>query len=186
MTIETPAGGPLAQWRTQWVRWLILAAFAVGGSLFAYQITSDPGPPTAAQYVAKNSYRSIAPADFKIQGETVACGKVGVVLDPSLMDVGAAFPGFIILNPRVMSHLPKVVALYAYGHECGHQLHGVSEEEADCYSVVRGQAQGWLDEAGVQAICDFWKPQARADNIHLPGPERCELMKRCLAMAKGK
>jgi len=91
---------------------------------------------------------------------------------------------FIILNPARMQKLPKVVRLYAFGHECGHQLHGVSEEMADCYAVTRGQAQGWLDAAGVEAICAFWKPYA-GDNKHLPGPERCELMKRCFAKAKG-
>jgi len=48
--------------------------------------------------------------------------------------------------------------------------------------VTRGQAQGWLDAAGVEAICAFWKPYA-GDNKHLPGPERCELMKRCFARA---
>ena len=184
MNSEVPTPAPLKLWRNKWLRGALLTTTAIAGSIVACQMTSDPGPPTVAEYAAKNPLRTVAPADFTIAGQTTVCAKVPVVLDPTLMDVGAAYPGFIILNPRVMSHLPKVVALYAFGHECGHQLHGVSEEEADCYAVVRGEAQGWLDEAGVQQICDFWKPQARVDNKHLPGPERCELMKRCFAMAK--
>ena len=170
-------------WQNNWLRLVLLGGLAVGGGLFAYQMMSDPGPPTIAEYVAYNPDRSIAPADFKIDGEAVTCGKAQVALNPSLMDVAAAHPGFIILNPRRLEHLPKVIALYAFGHECGHQLHGVSEEMADCYAVTRGQVQGWLDAAGVDAICAFWKPYA-GDNKHLPGPERCELMKRCFAKAK--
>jgi hypothetical protein len=53
---------------------------------------------------------------------------------------------------------------------------------ADCYAVMRGQAQGWLDAAGVQTICDFWGKTKSAGG-HLPGPERCALMQRCFARA---
>jgi len=174
----------LITWQTGWLRWLLLGALAIGGGLFAYDMLSDPGPPTLEQYIAYAPGRTLAPADYTIDGAGIACGTARVVLNSSLDDVAAAHPGFIILNPARMQKLPKVVRLYAFGHECGHQLHGVSEEMADCYAVTRGQAQGWLDAAGVEAICAFWKPYA-GDNKHLPGPERCELMKRCFAKAKG-
>ena len=169
--------------RTKWLRWLVLAVIALGGGWLAYDLASDPGPPTLGQYLAYAPGRSMAPPGYTIDGEPTTCGKVQVVLNPSLDDVAAAHPGFIILNPKRMEALPRVVRLYAFGHECGHQLHGVSEEMADCYAVTRGEAQGWLDAAGVDAICAFWKPYA-GDNKHLPGPGRCELMQRCFAKAR--
>ena len=171
-------------WTAKHLRWLLLGAVAIGGSGLAYEFTSDPGPPTIAQYLAFAPDRSMAPPGYSIDGTGVACGKVQVVFNPSLDNVAAAHPGFIIINPRQFDKLPKVVRLYAFGHECGHQLHGVSEELADCYAVTRGEAQGWLDAGGVEAICNFWKPYA-GDNQHLPGPARCELMRRCFAKAKG-
>jgi hypothetical protein len=104
------------------------------------------------------------------------------VLNPSLNDIAAAYPGYIILNPDRFRALPKVVRLYAFYHECGHQMRGPSEEAADCYAVEVGRRDGWLDLLGIQAICDFWRPYA-GDSVHLPGPERCKLMKRCFEAA---
>ena len=169
-------------WTPARLRVLFLAALALAGSLFAYQMASDSGPPTLEEYLANKPGRTLAPADYAVEGVPLTCGKVRVVLDTALDDVAAAHPGFVILNPKAFDKLPKVVRLYAFGHECGHQLHGVSEEMADCYAVTRGQAQKWLDAASVQAICDFWKPLA-TDKGHLPGAARCEAMKRCFAMA---
>ena len=170
-------------WTLARLRWLLLGTLAIAGAWFAYDITSDPGPPTLEQYIAYAPGRTLAPADYKIDGVPAACGKVRIVLNTALNDVAAAHPGFVILNPKHFAVLPKVVRLYAFGHECGHQLHGPSEEMADCYAVMRGEAQGWLDADGVQSVCDFWKASA-GDNVHLPGPARCELMKRCFASAK--
>jgi len=172
-------------WTRSRLRLLLLSGLAVAGALFAYQLSSAPSaPPTLAEYLAYAPGRTLAPAGYGVDGTPLACGPVQIVLDPKLDDVAAAHPGFVILNPAAFAKLPKVVRLYAFGHECGHQLHGPSEEMADCYAVTRGQAQGWLDAGGVEAICAFWKPYA-GDNKHLPGPERCELMKRCFAKAGG-
>ena len=169
-------------WQAGWVRNALLGAVAVGGALFVYDAMRDPGPPSLEEYIAYAPGRTAAPAGYTIGGAGIACGTARLVLNTALDDVAAAHPGFIILNPARLDKLPKVIRLYAFGHECGHQLHGVSEEMADCYAVTRGQAQGWLDGGGVEAICAFWKPYA-GDNKHLPGPERCELMKRCFARA---
>ena len=163
---------------------LLFGGLVLGAALLVYWIASDPGPPTLEQYLAYAPGRTLAPADYAFEGARLSCGDVRVVLNPDLNDVAAAHPGFIIINPKRFGKIPKVVRLYAFGHECGHQLHGPSEETADCYSVTRGQAQGWLDAEGVQAICDFWRPYA-GDNQHLPGAARCELMKQCFAKAKG-
>ena len=162
--------------------WLLLAAIAIGGGWLAYDSASAPGVPTLAEYLAHSPDRALAPADYKIDGASAACAQVRIVFNPRLNDVAAAEPGFVIINPKAFDPLPGTIRKYVFGHECGHQLHGPSEEMADCYAVTRGEAQGWLDAAGVQAICDFWKGNA-GDSIHLPGPARCELMKRCFAKA---
>ncbi len=172
-------------WTPARLRLLLLVGLAVACALFAYQITSAPaGPPTLAEYLDYAPGRSLAPAGYSVGGTPLACGPVKIVLNPKLDDVAAAHPGFVIINPAAFDKLPKVIRLYAFGHECGHQLHGPSEDMADCYAVTRGQAQKWLDATGVQAICEFWKPLA-GDNKHLPGTERCEAMKQCFAKAKG-
>ena len=164
----------------------MMAVLAVAVALFAYQITSAPsGPPTLQEYLAYAPGRTLAPAGFSVEGTPLVCGKVQLVLNPKLEDVAAAHPGFVIINPSAFEKLPKVVRLYAFGHECGHQIQGPDEEKADCYAMTAGADQKWLDVAGVQAICDFWKPLA-ADKGHLPGPERCEAMKRCFAKANLK
>ena len=170
-------------WTAKHLRWLMLGVLAIGGAWLAYGLTSAPGPFSVEQYLAETKGSSLAPPGYTIEGAPITCAKVQLVLNPSIDDVAEAFPGFIIVNPTRFDKLPRVVRLYAFGHECGHQLHGPSEEMADCYSVTRGEAQGWLNATGIDAICEFWKPFA-GDNKHLPGPARCELMRQCFAKAK--
>ncbi len=161
--------------------WAFLAAIAIAGSWLAYDLTSTPRPPTVEEYIASAGLGAKrAEPGFQLSGVTPACHGLPIVLDPSLDDVAAAHAGFVILNAERIAKLPKVVQLYAFGHECGHQVHGLSEEKADCQAIADGKAAGWLDEPGVGAICEFWKPY-QGDSNHLPGPERCLLMKRCFA-----
>jgi hypothetical protein len=170
-------------WTPARLRFLLLAFLAIAVALFAYQITSAPAaPPTLAEYLAFAPGRTLAPVGYGVDGTPLVCGKVQIVLNPKLDDVAAAEPGFVILNPAAFDKLPKVVRLYAFGHECGHQLHGPDETVADCAAISSGVSQKWLDAAGVQAICDFWKPLA-ADKGHLPGVARCEAMKQCFTRA---
>jgi hypothetical protein len=171
--------------RSDVLRWLVIAVIAIPGAWLAYSITSaPPPPPTIEAYLAAAGpgARRIEARAFAIEGVGAACGSRPTVLDPALDDVAAAHPGYIIVNPKVMDRVPKVVRLYAYAHECGHQLHGVSETAADCYAAFRGQAQGWLTARGIEEICAFWRPHV-GDATHLPGPERCALMQRCFAKA---
>lgn len=169
--------------RSARLRYAALACVALAGSWAAYDITSGPPEMTVARYLAGSPDRALAPAGYSIGGASVACSTAGVVLDPKLSDLASAYAGFVILNPSRMQPLPKTVNLYAFAHECGHVLGGPSEERADCYAMARGEAQGWLDAAGVEAICDFWKPYA-GDSEHLPGAARCELMQRCFDRAR--
>ena len=82
-----------------------------------------------------------------------------------LDDYGAAYFGFILINPKRFELLPPTIKRYAYGHECGHQHVGYDEGEADCYSIRRGQAEGWLDEAAMDEICAFIS-HSKGDAVH--------------------
>ncbi|MEZ5775431.1 MAG: hypothetical protein R3D33_12220 [Hyphomicrobiaceae bacterium] len=166
-------------WRNIW-----LAAIAVAGSAAAYLITSSPRPPTVDEYLAHQGLdrSALIGTQITIGGREESCGDRPIIHDPTLTDVAAAHPGYLIFNPKRVASLPAVVQLYAFGHECGHQIEGRSEEKADCYAIRLGRAEGWLDPAGIEAICDFWKPYA-GDSVHLPGKARCDLMKRCYAEA---
>jgi hypothetical protein len=165
--------------------WALLAVVAVAGSWLAYTLTSASRPPTVAEYIAEVGLGArVAEAGFQLSGVVPSCHGLPIVLDPSLEDVAAMHSGFIILNADRIAKLPKVVQLYAFAHECGHQIHGASEDKADCQAIVDGKAAGWLDAAGIGAICDFWRPY-RGDSAHAPGADRCRLMTRCYAEGMG-
>ncbi|MEM9356788.1 MAG: hypothetical protein AAGB04_11280 [Pseudomonadota bacterium] len=141
-------------------------------------------PPSVTEYVAhvKNA-RIVSAGGLVLDGYRLTCGRRPTVLDPGLDDYGAAFPGFIILNPNLIARVPTAVKLWIYSHECGHQFRGPDEEVADCFAVQRGRRQGWLTTEGMDKICKFITP-ARASSMHLPGPERCKLMRKCYAEKK--
>ena len=101
------------------------------------------------------------------------------VIDNTLDDYGAAYPGFLIMNMRLLTRLSTPVKLWIYSHECGHQFRGPDEETADCFAVQRGRRQGWLSPGGVEEICKFISP-AKGDAMHFSGSHRCEYMRQCL------
>jgi hypothetical protein len=81
--------------------------------------------------------------------------------------------------------LPTAVKFYIYSHECGHQFIGIDESAADCFAVKRGRRYGWLKPDGMDQICKFmWSH--KGDSAHLPGPKRCELMRKCYDEAAPK
>jgi hypothetical protein len=108
----------------------------------------------------------------------MTCGQRPTVLDGQLDDYGAAYPGFVILNPKLVAKVSTVVKLWIFSHECGHQFRGPDEETADCFAVQRGRRQKWLDEAGLEEICRFISP-AKGDSMHFSGSHRCEAMRQC-------
>lgn len=138
--------------------------------------------PTAESYVARlQGDAVIIPAgQLKLAGRRVLCGNRPTVLDSQLDDYGAAHPGFLILNPRLLATLSPPVKLWVHAHECGHQFRGESEETADCFGVQRGRREGWLDTAGLDEVCKFIS-SAKGDFAHLGGKDRCEYMRRCYA-----
>ena len=142
---------------------------------------SADGPPTAQEYVAHvGGARIVKSGQLVLDGHRMICGRRPTVLDPSLDDYGAAYPGFVILNPRLIARVPTAVKLWIYSHECGHQFRGPDEETADCFAVQRGRRHRWLTTDGLDQICRFISP-AKASSMHYSGPKRCQLMRRCFA-----
>ena len=141
-------------------------------------------PPSVNEYAAHVGNARIFPAGgLVLDGNRLICGRRPTVLDPSLDDYGAAYPGFLILNPKLITRVPTAVKLWIYSHECGHQFRGPSEELADCFAVQRGRRQGWLTTDGLEQICKFIRP-AKRSSMHFSGPERCEFMRQCYAENK--
>jgi hypothetical protein len=138
------------------------------------------GIPTPEQYIATvGGDAHIVPAGkFQLDGHALYCGARPTVIDNKLDDYGAAYPGFLIMNPRLLDKVSTPVKQWIYGHECGHQFRGPDEETADCFSVQRGRRQGWLKPEGLEEICNFITP-AKGDSMHFSGSYRCEYMRKC-------
>jgi hypothetical protein len=135
---------------------------------------------TAEAYVAHVGGEAtiIDHSELKLAGRRMTCGKRPVVIDPKLDDYAAAYPGFLILNPKKIEQVEPVVAWWIFKHECAHQFKGPDEETADCWAVQRGRAEGWLKPDGIEQICNFIRP-AEGDSMHFSGSERCAIVRRC-------
>lgn len=138
------------------------------------------GPPTPEEYVAHvGGDAKVVPAgQLRIDSMRAYCGQRPTVLDNQLDDYGAAYPGFLILNPRLLAKVSRPVKLWIYSHECGHQFRGPDEETADCFAVQRGRREGWLTQDGLDEVCRFIAP-AKGDTMHFSGSYRCEYMRKC-------
>ncbi len=142
--------------------------------------------PTPEEYAAKvGADAKMVPAgELAIDGRKVICGKRPTVLDNKLDDYGAAYPGFLILNPKLLAKVSTPVKLWIHAHECGHQYRGPDEETADCFAVQRGRRQGWLTPEGLEEVCNFISP-AKGDSMHFSGSHRCEAMRSVLRRPDG-
>lgn len=145
-------------------------------------VTAAMAGPTPEEYAAKvgPEAKVVQSGDLRIDGRKVICGKRPTVLDDKLDDYGAAYPGFLILNPKLLAKVSMPVKLWIHAHECGHQYRGPDEETADCFAVQRGRRQGWLTTDGLEEVCRFISP-AKGDSMHFSGSHRCEAMRRCYA-----
>jgi hypothetical protein len=141
---------------------------------------SGDGIPTPQQSGASvgGDSRVLAPGEFKLDGRRQVCGQRPTVIDNKLDDYGAAYPGFIIMNPKYLDKVSTPVKQWIYAHECGHQFRGPDEETADCFAVQRGRRQGWLTPEGLNEVCTFISP-AKGDAMHFAGSYRCAYMRKC-------
>ena len=160
---------------------VLVAAMATGAHIALSADSSTFGPPIEEYVQNAGAGASIVPpGQLKLDGWRVGCGNRSTVLDPGLDDFGAAYPNYLILNPKMMSKVPTQVKLWIHAHECGHQFRGPDEEKADCFAVQRGRRQKWLTVEGLDQICEFIKP-SRGDSAHFGGQYRCESMRKCYA-----
>jgi hypothetical protein len=138
--------------------------------------------PTAEEYAAHvgGGAQIVNPGDLRLDGATARCGQRPTVLDNQLDDYGAAYPGFLILNPKLMNKVSTPVKRWIHAHECGHQFRGPDEETADCFAVQRGRRERWLTPEGLDEVCNFISP-AKGDSMHFSGGFRCEQMRKCYA-----
>lgn len=145
-------------------------------------VTANAAPPTPEQYVAHvgGDAKIIPVGQLVVDNRRLYCGQRPTVLDSKLDDYGAAYPGFLILNPRLLSRVSTPVKLWIHAHECAHQFRGPDEETADCFAVQRGRREGWLTPEGLEDVCRFIAP-ARSTSMHLSGSHRCEAMRQCYA-----
>ena len=157
-----------------------LARLAVSVAALCAAVTLVAAGPTPEEYAAHvgGEAKIVQPGNLKLDGTRMTCGQRPTVLDNQLDDYGAAYPGFLILNPRLIAKVPTVVKLWIFAQECGHQFRGPDEETADCFAVQRGRRQGWLTTDGLDEICKFISP-AKGDSMHFSGSHRCEIMRQC-------
>ena len=161
------------------IRWWI-ALFA-GLAVLAPPVAAEdvPTPEEYAAHVGGDA-KVLPPGALKLDGYQQVCGQRPVVTDSQLDDYGAAYPGFLIINPKLMAKVSTPVKLWIFAHECGHQFRGPDEETADCFAVQRGRRQGWLKPEGLEEVCSFIAP-AKGDSMHFSGSHRCEYMRKCYA-----
>lgn len=122
---------------------------------------------------------------ISMSGRNLRCGKARNVLDANLPSEGAAAPGVLIINPRLINRMPGVVRLFVFHHECGHHNIGASELRADSWAVERGVSEGWLDREGLKQVCRSFGNMP-ATPTHPSGRSRCRNLDRSFARAVAK
>jgi len=149
-----------------------LAGTIVGVGLGAY----------AALLASSVSAQGPANGSIELSGRRVHCDNVEVVMDRRLPSEGAAAPGVLMLNPRMLNEQPATVRLFVFHHECGHHQVGDSELKADCWAVERGVRDGWLDQKGLKEVCESFE-DAPETGTHPSGRRRCRNLDQCFATA---
>jgi hypothetical protein len=165
-----------AFWRQSRLGARVALALALSASC-ALHASAGPTPEEYLGHVGGDA-KIVAAGQLKLDGQRLVCGQRPTVLDNNLDDYGAAYPGFLILNPKLLNRVSTPVKLWIYAHECGHQFRGPDEETADCFAVQRGRRQRWLTPEGLEEVCRFIAP-AKGDSMHFSGSYRCEAMRKC-------
>ncbi len=119
---------------------------------------------------------------IRIAGRSLRCLSVRNIVDTRLPNLGAAAPGVLVINPRLMQREPETVRLFVFHHECGHHHRGASELAADCYAVDQGVREKWLDERALKQVCSSFG-NAPETQTHPSGERRCRNLDRCYKVA---
>lgn len=159
------------------MRGIVLAALLLG---FIAGVPAAVAGPTPEEYVSRvgGDAKIVPSGQLVLDHRKVLCGRRPTVIDNTLDDYGAAYPGFLILNLKLLDKVSTPVKLWIHAHECGHQYRGPDEETADCFAVQRGRRMGWLSAEGLEEVCKFISP-AKGDSMHFQGSHRCDAMRQC-------
>jgi hypothetical protein len=143
--------------------------------------------PAVQEYVRLigESAQVVPAGQLTLDGHKVTCGNRPTVLDNKLNDYGAAYPGFLILNPTLLNKVSTPIKMWIFAHECGHQFRGAEEEQADCFAVERGRRLGWLTLKGLDEVCQFLA-DVKINKAHYAGTRRCQAMRECYAGLSGQ
>ena len=104
---------------------LVAVALVIASALALDTAPSQAGP-TPEEYAKHlgSAAKIIPPGQLTLDGRRMTCGQRPTVIDDQLDDYGAAYPGFLILNSKLMARVPTAVKQWIYAHECGHQFRG--------------------------------------------------------------
>jgi hypothetical protein len=86
------------------------------------------------------------------------------------------------VGSAAVASVPTAVQLWIFSHECAHLFGEKDENKADCRTVQRGGAAGWLDATGMEQVCEFISA-GRPDAAHAVAPTTAILMRRCFREA---
>jgi hypothetical protein len=178
--LSAPDASPLAAL-------LRIPAILAAALVASYVLRLNFAGPTSAFYAARlGAEAKLIPAGaFSSDGLQLFCSRYPTVVTNGFADYGAAFFGFILINPDRFATMPVALRRFAYAHECGHQYVGYSEIGADCYAVKRGLREGWFGEAALGEVCGFLE-KSKGSAFHLPGKLRCAAITACYEQAQGR
>jgi hypothetical protein len=137
--------------------------------------------PTPEEYVATSAATrsSCRRGSWCSTGRKLVCGHRPTVIDNNLDDYGAAYPGFLILNKKLLGRFPCPSSsgstprmrppVPRAGRGAGRLLRGAAR---------RGQEVA--DARGSGGGVPFISP-AKGDSMHFSGSHRCEAMRQCYA-----
>jgi hypothetical protein len=109
-----------------------------------------------ASAYAQQIIQTIPPGSLFIAGRPFACGHRTTFIVQGLGQwAQIAPPNGIMLDQSLLIELP-VVQMFTYAHECGHYQVGFDELAADCWSATNGKQTGWLSQADVNWLANYF------------------------------
>jgi len=154
----------------------LLGLASAVAALFSILSTAEAAPASSGGLKLQRD------GSLSMAGRSLRCGRARNVLDGGLPSEGAAAPGVLIINPRLINRMPRTVRLFVFYHECGHHHVGGSELRADSWAVRRGVAEGWLDRNGLRQVCRSFGNMP-ATPTHPSARSRCQNLERTFNQA---
>jgi len=154
----------------------VIATAALTALSIIFRAESAAAGPTPEEYIAHvgGDAKIVEPGELKLDGHRMTCGQRPTVMDNQLDDYGAAYPGFLILNPRLMTRVPTVVKKWIFAHECGINSGGRTRQPP-IVSRSKGAAPGLARRDGLDTL-QVHQP-GQGDSMHFSGSLRARFMR---------